>query len=124
MSTGGQQHVRAIRGAITVDRDARSEIEGATRELLSAILERNGVAPDDIISVIFTVTPDLTSTFPAQAARQLGWSNVPLLCTMEIPVPGALPRCIRVLMQVESSRAREAIDHVYLGGAEALRPDL
>ena len=124
MSSDGQQRVRAIRGAITVDRDVRSEIEGATRELLSAIVERNGVAPDDIISVIFTVTPDLTSTFPAQAARQLGWSNVPLLCTMEIPVPGALPRCIRVLMQVESTRARGAIEHVYLGGAEALRPDL
>jgi len=109
---------------VTVEHDARSAIEGATRELLTAIVERNQVAAHDIISVIFTVTPDLTSAFPAPAARQLGWLDVPLLCTMEIPVPGALARCIRVLLHVESSRPRDAMQHVYLGGAETLRPDL
>ena len=124
MSTGGQRQLRAIRGAITVERDSRSAIERATRELLTAIAERNAIVPDDIISVIFTVTLDLTSTFPAQAARQLGWLDVPLLCTMEIPVPGALARCIRVLLHVESSRPRAAIHHVYLGDADMLRPDL
>jgi chorismate mutase len=124
VSAGGQRHVRAIRGAITVEGDVGAEIERATRELLTAIVERNGVASDDIISAIFTVTPDLTSTFPAHAARQLGWLDVPLLCTMEVPVPGALARCIRVLLHVDSSLPRDAIHHVYLSGAEALRPDL
>jgi chorismate mutase len=124
VSAGGQRQLRAIRGAVTVEHDARSPIERATRELLTEIVERNGVAVDDIISVIFTVTPDLTSAFPAPAARQLGWLDVPLLCTMEIPVPGALARCIRVLLHVQTSRPRDALHHVYLGGAEALRPDL
>jgi chorismate mutase len=116
--------LRAIRGAITVPRDEAAAIYDATIELLSEIVARNGLLPDDIISVIFTVTPDLTSAFPALGARRMGWLDVPLLCTMEIPVPGALGRCIRTLLYVESSRPRAGIQHVYLGAAETLRPDL
>jgi chorismate mutase len=92
--------------------------------LLNEIVDRNGVAVPDIISVIFTVTADLTSAFPALAAREMGWLDVPLLCTMEIPVPGALGHCIRVLLHVETDRPRDAIAHVYLGDAIILRPDL
>jgi chorismate mutase len=116
--------LRAIRGAITVERDEPALIYDATRALLTEIVARNGISTADIISVIFTVTPDLTSAFPALAARSLGWLDVPLLCTMEIPVPGALGRCIRVLLHVESARARAEIRHVYLGDAVVLRPDL
>ena len=116
--------LRAIRGAITVDRDEPELVYAATRELLSEIIARNSVDPDHIISVIFTVTPDLTSAFPAMAARSMGWLDVPLLCTMEIPVPGAMGRCIRVLVHVESDRKRSAIQHVYLGEAQSLRPDI
>jgi chorismate mutase len=123
-AAGERRRLRAVRGAVTVDRDTGPAIERATRELLSAIVERNEIELENIISVIFTVTPDLTAAFPAVAARQMGWLDVPLLCTMEIPVPGALERCIRVLLHIESDRSRTTIQHVYLGGAEALRPDL
>jgi chorismate mutase len=116
--------LRAIRGAITVERDEPALIHAATRELLSEIVARNGIDLDHIISVIFTVTPDLTSAFPAMAARAMGWIDVPLLCTMEIPVPGAMGRCIRVLVHVESDRKRSAIQHVYIGEAQSLRPDI
>jgi chorismate mutase len=116
--------LRAIRGAVTAARDEPDEIYRATRALLNEIVDRNGVAIADIISVIFTVTPDLTSAFPAMAAREMGWLDVPLLCTMEIPVPGALGHCIRVLLHVETDRPRHAIAHVYLGDAIVLRPDL
>ncbi len=116
--------LRAIRGAITVERDAPELVYAATRELLSEIIARNGIDLDHIISVIFTVTPDLTSAFPAMAARSMGWLDVPLLCTMEIPVPGAMAHCIRVLLHVESDRQRSAIQHVYLGDAQSLRPDI
>ncbi len=115
--------LRAIRGAISVARDEPGAIYEATQELLAAIVARNAIATDDIISVIFTVTPDLRSAFPALAARQMGWLDVPLLCTMEIPVPGALGCCIRVLLHVETTRPRAKIAHVYLRAAEALRPD-
>ena len=98
--------LRAIRGAISVPRDEPGAIYEATQELLAAIVARNAIATDDIISVIFTVTPDLRSAFPALAARQMGWLDVPLLCTMEIPVPGALGQCIRVLLHVETTRPR------------------
>src|SRR5205085_2002489 len=95
-----------------------------TRELLAAMLARNGVRDEDLISVVFTVTPDLTAAFPARAARELGWADVPLLCASEIAVPDALPRCVRVLLHVHSARPRAAIAHVYLRGATVLRPDL
>ena len=119
-----ERHVRAIRGATTVTADAPAAIRGATQALLREMTARNAIIPADIISALFTVTADLTSEFPARATRELGWDDVPLLCTVEIPVPGALPRCIRVLLHIESHRPRSALEHVYLEGARALRPDL
>ena len=116
--------VRAVRGATQVaanDRDA--VLEGAA-ELVGAVLERNGIDAADLISVIFTATPDLTAEFPAYAARAIGITDVPLLCATEIDVPGAMPRVIRLLAHVESARPREDIRHVYLHGAAALRTDL
>lgn len=118
------KRLRAVRGAITVPADARDEILASTRELLATMLQRNALDPDDIVSAIFTVTADLRSEFPARAARDLGWRDVPLLCTVEIAVPGALPRCIRVLLHAETMRPKAQIRHVYLGGASILRPDL
>ncbi|MBK5188517.1 MAG: chorismate mutase [Gemmatimonadaceae bacterium] len=120
----GEWPTRAIRGATTVERDAPELIRSATRELLETIVARNGITSADVISAIFTVTHDLTSEFPAHAARELGWLDVPLLCTLEIPVPGSLARCIRVLLHVESSASRADVRHVYLHDARALRPDL
>lgn len=122
MSTN--QQWRGIRGAISVSADTPDAIVDATEELLAAMLERNGVAPADIVSALFTTTPDLTSEFPAAAARRLGLADVPLLCAAEIPVPGALPRCVRVLLHVASARERGEIEHVYLGDARTLRADL
>jgi chorismate mutase len=116
--------MRAIRGATTVERDTPEQIRRATRELLETIVARNDFTSGDVISAIFTVTDDLRSEFPAHAARELGWLDVPLLCTMEIPVPGSLPRCIRVLLHIESAKARAEIRHVYLHDARSLRPDL
>jgi chorismate mutase len=115
---------RAIRGATTVDSDTPDQIRRATRELLETIVARNAITSADVISAIFTVTRDLTSEFPAHAARELGWLDVPLLCTMEIPVPGALAKCIRVLLHIETELPRSGIRHVYLHDARALRPDL
>lgn len=119
----GERHLCAIRGATTADHDDPPHVRAATRELLETIVARNALVPGDIVSVLFTVTGDLTSEFPARAARELGWVDVPLLCTTEIPVPGALARCIRVLVHAESDRPRSAIEHVYLRGAGSLRPE-
>lgn len=116
--------VRAVRGAIQVDRDDPADILAATHELITEILSRNELVPADLISILFTLTPDLTSCFPARAARDLGLTDVPLLCAMEIDVPGALPRVVRLLAHVESDRPHAAVRHVYLGGAIRLRPDL
>ncbi len=116
--------VRAVRGAIQVGRDDPVAIADGTAELLAEVIGRNDVGAEDIISVVFTVTPDLTSGFPAAAARALGLTDVPLLCATEIGVPGALARVVRLLAHVETDRPRSAIRHVYLGGAAALRPDL
>jgi chorismate mutase len=116
--------MRAVRGAITVERDAAEQVIAATRELLTALAERNSITPERVVSAIFTVTPDITSEFPARAARELGWVEVPLLCAMEIATPGGLARCIRVLLHVETELPRSALRHVYLRGARALRPDL
>ena len=116
--------VRAVRGAIQVDRDDREEVLGAVTELLTAVLERNALQPDDLISVIFTATPDLTSEFPAYAARQMGITDVPLLCATEIAVPGAMGRVLRLLAHVDTTLARSEVRHVYLRGAAALRTDL
>lgn len=116
--------LRGIRGATHLSADDAVEMNGAVVELVSAILERNDLAVDDVISVIFTSTPDLTSAFPAAAARDLGFREVPLLCASEIDVAGALPRVVRVLMHAELDRAKADIQHVYLRGAEVLRQDL
>ena len=116
--------VRAVRGAIQVARDDRDEVLDATTELLVAVLDRNALSPDDLISVVFTATPDLTSEFPAYAARQMGITDVPLLCATEIAVPGAMPRVLRLLAHVETELARADVRHVYLRGAAALRTDL
>jgi chorismate mutase len=120
----GDQRVRALRGAITVEADDPGAIVEATVELLRAMLERNGVAPGDLVSLVFTATPDLVSEFPAAAARTIGISEVPLLCAQEIPVPDAVPRCIRVLMHLYTERDYASLRHVYLRGAKGLRTDL
>lgn len=116
--------VRAVRGAIQVDRDDPADVLAATRELLTEVVRHNELTPDDLISIVFTLTPDLTSCFPAEAARGLGLDDVPLLCATEVGVPGALPRVVRLLAHVESDRPRSAVRHIYLRGATRLRPDL
>ena len=116
--------VRGIRGAITVARDEPALILDATERLLRAIVDENAFVPEQIASALFTVTPDLVSEFPAAAARRMGWTLVPLLNFTEIGVPGRLERCIRVLIHLNTDVAQDAIRHVYLDGARALRPDL
>ena len=117
--------IRGIRGATTVSTDEPDAILQATRELLEAIMKENaGFTPEDVGSAIFTVTEDLVSTFPAQAARQMGWSMVPMMCAREIPVPGSLPKAIRVLVQWNTETLQGAVKHVYLRDAVKLRPDL
>jgi chorismate mutase len=116
--------VRAVRGATQVERNDREEILTGTAELVRAVLSRNEIDPADLISIMFTATPDLTADFPAYAARQMGLTDVPLLCTTEIAVPGAMPRVLRLMAHVETSRPRAEIRHVYLRGAAALRTDL
>ena len=113
--------VRAIRGATQVDADDREEILAATRELVTAVMERNELGHDDVISILFTATPDLTSEFPALAARELGMGDVPLICATEIDVPHALPRVLRLMAHVDTPLDRSAVQHVYLRGAVAAR---
>lgn len=116
--------VRAVRGATQVDANERVDLLEATAELVRTVLERNHLAPDDLISVIFTATPDLTADFPAYAARAMGITDVPFLCATEIDVPGAMPRVVRLLAHVETDLGRADLRHVYLRGAAALRTDL
>lgn len=117
--------IRGIRGATTVQGDEPDLILEATRELLEAILEANsGMTPEDVASALFTVTDDLAATFPAQAARQMGWGLVPMICAREIPVPGSLRRVIRVLVHWNTETPQNEITHVYLRDAVKLRPDL
>jgi len=116
--------VRAIRGAIQVDADDRHAILEGTAELVTAVMSRNDLTTDDVISVLFTVTPDLTAEFPALAARKLGFHAVPLMCATEIPVRGAMPRVVRLMAHVDTDRPRSEIQHVYLRGAAALRLDV
>lgn len=116
--------VRGIRGAITVEKDSSTDILEATRELLMKIQKENDLHTGDIASILFTVTADLKSAFPARAARLIGWDKVPLLCFQEIEVPNALPRCIRVLVHVNTNKTQEEIKHVYLKDARQLRQDL
>ncbi|WP_029432546.1 chorismate mutase [Blastococcus sp. URHD0036] len=116
--------VRAIRGATQVDADDRDEVLAATRELVSTVIERNDLDGEQLISILFTATPDLKSEFPALAARELGLGDVPLMCATEIDVPHALPRVLRLMAHVETDRPRSEIAHVYLRGATALRRDI
>lgn len=115
---------RGVRGAITVESNTPEAILQATRELLQAMAEANGIQPADVASILFTVTPDLNAAYPAQAARELGWRYTPLMCATEIPVPASLPRCIRVLLHWNTEKRQEEIVHVYLRDAQHLRPDL
>ena len=117
--------VQGIRGAAVAESDMSESILAATRDMLAAILEANpALKTSDLASVFFSITEDLSSAYPAQAARQLGWTNVPMLCMQEIPVPGGLPHCIRVLLHWNTDLPQESIRHVYLGAASNLRPDL
>lgn len=116
--------VRAIRGAVQLDVDEREHLLDSTRELVGAVMQANGLVPDDLISIVFTCTPDLTSEFPAVAAREVGLGSVPLLCAVEIDVPTAMPRVVRLLAHADTDRPRDAVQHVYLRGAVALRRDI
>lgn len=115
---------RGVRGATTAEANTPQAILAATRELLEALVAANDLNPADLASAIFTTTPDLNATFPARAARELGWSDVALLCTHEMDVPGGLPRCIRVLLHWNTDKTTSEIAHVYLREAKGLRPDL
>lgn len=114
----------AVRGGITISQDSAAEVVQATRELLEKLLAINRIDPNDIVSILFTVTPDITSEFPAVAAREIGLVEVPLMCAREIPKPGALPLCIRVMLHFYTSLKRSQIQPVYLRDAVKLRPDL
>lgn len=117
-------YMRGIRGAISVQANKADEIYTATMELLETIVKENALNTEDIASVLFTVTNDLDADFPAHAARDLGWQYVPLLCATEISVPGSMPKVIRVLMHVNTTRGQQEIKHVYLRDAGKLRKDL
>lgn len=114
----------AVRGATTVDDNSVEAITPRVQELLLSILERNEIDHDDIVSVLFTATPDLNAAFPATAARGVGFGDIPLICAAEIAVPGATPLCVRAMLHVYSSRSRQEIRHVYLHKAQGLRDDL
>ncbi len=120
----GSPSVRALRGATTVDEDTVEQVTERVQELLRDLMARNGLGEDDVISAIFTATQDVVSMFPATAARGIGFGAVPLLCAAEIPVPGSKPRCLRVMLHVSTTLARDQLHHVYLHGAQGLRDDL
>jgi chorismate mutase len=115
-------YCRGIRGATTVEHNDREEILAATGELLRLLIEKNDIDSDDVASAIFSLTSDLDAEFPALAARALGWTETALMCTREIPVPGSLGKCIRVLLHVNTTRKVSEIQHVYIRGAVNLRP--
>ena len=116
--------VRAVRGAIQIEANERQLLLDGASELVQEVMRRNQIAPTDLISILFTATPDLTAEFPAYAARQLGLTDVPLMCASEIDVPGALPRTLRLLAHIDTALERAQLRHVYLRGAAALRTDL
>ena len=116
--------LRAIRGATQVSVNSSVAIGDGVRELLPAMLKANGLEVDHVISVLMTATPDLTADFPAAAARDVGFAGTPLICAVEIDVPGALERTMRVMAHVEIERSKEEINHIYLHGAKALRADI
>ena len=117
--------VRGLRGATTVEQNVAADILAATRELLQELLSANGISTyEEIVSAVFTTTPDVNAVFPAEAARSLGMSQVPLLCASEIAVPNSMPRCIRILLHVNTDQPQSAMKHVYLREAKRLRPDM
>lgn len=117
--------VRGVRGAITVGENSQEAILEGTALMMEEIIRKNDLEADDVASVLLTVTPDLNATFPARAVRGIpGWELVPLMCTTEIPVPGGLPLCVRALILFNTDKSLGEIQHVFLGGAKALRPDL
>ncbi|MFB6842402.1 chorismate mutase [Streptomyces sp. NPDC056361] len=116
--------VRAVRGAVQLERDEAGHMREQVEELLTAVLTRNGLTHDDLISIWFTATPDLHSDFPAAAARHVGIVDVPLICAQELDIDGAMPRVVRLLAHVETDLPKSAIAHVYLGAAAALRKDI
>ncbi|WAP55233.1 chorismate mutase [Streptomyces sp. S465] len=116
--------VRAVRGAVQLERDEPEHMHEQVSKLLTAILERNDLDPDDLISVWFTATPDLHSDFPAVAARKLGITDVPLICAQELDIEGAMPRVVRILAHVETPLPKSDVAHVYLGAAASLRKDI
>lgn len=116
--------VRAIRGAITIESNTVEEILKETKTLLTELEKANNLILDDVISIIFSSTKDLDAGFPAVAARQLGWTDIALMCTNEIDVPGSLKMCIRVMMHVNTEKRNKELKHVYMKGAKVLRPDL
>lgn len=115
---------RGVRGATTVESNSPDAIIDATKELLSAMIEVNEIQEDDVASAFFTVTQDLNAEFPAVAARQMGWTDVALLCGHEMNKPGSLPMCLRILLHVNTEKAAKEIKHIYLRGARVLRPDI
>jgi chorismate mutase len=115
---------RGIRGAVCVEVNEAGAIVAATRDLLEQMTLANEIAAADVVSVTFTATPDLDTAYPARAAREMGWTTVPLLCMQEMAVAGSLPRCVRILIHWNTERPAEQVRHVYLGKARALRPDL
>ena len=115
---------RGVRGATTADSNTREDILAAARQLLALMIRLNGIDKTDVASAVFTTTRDLDAEFPALAARQLGWLEVPLICTHEISVPGSLPRCVRILVHWNTPKPQDAIRHVYIKDAVRLRPDL
>lgn len=116
--------VRAVRGAVQLERDEAAHMDAQVGELIRTVMERNGLSAEDLISVWFTATPDLHCDFPAAAARKLGIVDVPLICAQELDIAGAMPRVVRLLAHIESDRPRSEIAHVYLGAAGALRKDI
>lgn len=116
--------VRAVRGATTIEEDTTEAVTERVVALLERILQRNGLEEEDIISILFTATEDITSTFPATAARTMGLGAIPLICARELSVVGSVPLCIRVMMHVNTERGRDEVHHVYLEGAQGLRDDL
>lgn len=125
MGQGAQWRVRGIRGATTVEQNSREAILEATRELLQEIIERNDIVQDDVASAWFTTTRDLDAEFPAVSARaDFGWVDVALMCGHEMDVPGSLPRCLRILLHVNTQREASELQHVYQRGARVLRPDV
>ena len=116
--------VRGVRGATTVEADTAAQVTERSQELMRQLMARNDLTEDDLVSVLFTTTGDVTSIFPATAIREIGFGAVPLLCAAEIAVPGAMPLCVRVLIHTYTTRSRDEIHHVYLHGAQGLRDDL